>query len=494
MVKERDHRTSRPAVSSRSGTGDIRPGPGPGERWGEEPIVYRQSAVSWVPPARVRGGVRWYERVSETREDFIMITFLTLLTVLTTQCVLVSSAGCVGEEDVVVASSDYKYQPSCTNKHIGEALRANVGCRLVQTVVSLPWPNNTLVQQMTPTHISVSRCAGSCHGPGQTCLAREVSERRVEVMLGKCGVSVGTCDKECATVTVIDHLSCGCDCQLRSEDCSPQQVLRPEVCRCECRDGEGRRQCQEEGRAWSEDTCTCGCPLSLISQCAPGYQYDYNNTCSCLPTTALNQVQEEIILEEDVKRELDMFLGWEMILIIALGSLLIILSLIVVCLMIRLRTLRKKAACNTSLVPSTLSGQYFPCPDPCTDLTTQKNQKILSKPAQSSLSDSGSDRGKITDSSLCSEERDCHWTDSSESLSTVRNCQPVNLNTNLAIRSSPDTYTSYNNPASSNYNTVKIVYRSGEKCTELTCLMDPRNDPGQGQEVNITPNPLVYNM
>ena len=425
-----------------------------------------------------------------------MITFLVLTVVFTTQSSLASSADCGAEEAPVLVSSDYKYEPSCRNKHIAEALRANVGCRLVETVVSLPWPNTTLVQQMTPTHISVSRCAGSCHGPGQTCLAREVAERRVEVMLGKCGVAVGTCDKECAVVTVLDHLSCGCDCQLRAEDCSAQQVLRPEVCRCECRDQEGRRQCQEEGRAWSEDSCTCGCPLSLITQCGPGLEYDYNNTCSCLPSTTIQHAQGEVSLEEDVKRELDLFLGWEMILIITLGSLLIILSLIVVCLMIRLRTLRKKAGCHPSLVPSTLSGQYFPCPDPCTDLTSQ-SKKSLSK-GQNSLSDSGSERGKVTDSSLCSEERDCHWTDSSESLNTVRNCQPVNLNTNLAIRSSQDTYTSYNNqlsnPASSNYSTVKIVYRSGEKCTELTCLMDPRNDPQSGHQLNITPNPLVYNM
>ena len=426
----------------------------------------------------------------------MMVTTLPLLvTLLTSPSLLVSSADCGPEEPAVMVLGDYQYEASCRNKHISEALRANVGCRLVETVVSLPWPNSTLVQQMTPTHISVSRCAGSCHGPGQTCLAREVAERRVEVMLGKCGVSVGTCDKECAVVTVLEHLSCGCDCQLRSEDCSAQQVLRPEVCRCECRDQEARRSCQEEGRAWAEDSCTCGCPLSLIAQCGPGQQYDYNTTCSCLPTTSSSNTQQDLILEEDVRRELDLFLGWEMILIITLGSLLIILSLIVVCLMIRLRTLRKKAGCHPSLVPSTLSGQYFPCPDPCTDLSSQK--KVLGKQGQSSLSDSGSERGKVTDSSLCSEERDCHWTDSSESLNTVRNCQPVNLNTNLAIRSSQDTYTSFANPSpasGSNYNTVKIVYRSGEKCTELTCLMDPRNDPQPGRQLNITPNPLVYNM
>ena len=411
---------------------------------------------------------------------------VSLLTVLSVSLSSVRSEGgvCPGE-DLPLVHRDYKYEATCTNLHIGEALRANVGCRLVETVVELPWPNNTLVQQMTPTHILVSRCAGSCHGQGQTCLPTELSERKVEVMLGKCGVSVGTCEKECAVVEVVDHVSCGCDCQLTSDSCTAGQVMRPEVCRCECVDQEARRQCQEEGRAWSEGSCSCGCPLSLISNCEPGYHYDYNKTCSCLPsqstqTNLLNRAEEK---EEKV--ELEIFLGWEMILIIALGSLLIILSLIVVCLMVRLRSLRKKADCNSSLVPSTLSGQYFPCPDPCTDLSKQNNR---------SLSDSGSDRGKVTDSSLCSEERDCHWTDSSESLNTVRNCQPVNLNTNLAIRSSQDTYTSYNNPTASNYNTVKIVYKNGERCTELTCLMDPSSQASQHAPLNITPNPLVYNM
>lgn len=411
---------------------------------------------------------------------------LSLLVLYSLSSVRSEGSVCPGEDHPLV-HSQYSYEATCSNQHIGEALRANVGCRLVETVVELPWPNNTLVQQMTPTHILVSRCAGSCHGQGQTCLPTEQSKRKVEVMLGKCGVSVGTCEKECAVVEVVDHLSCGCDCQLSSSSCLTGQVMRPEVCRCECVDQEARRQCQEEGRAWSEQSCSCGCPLSLISNCDPGYHYDYNNSCSCVPSLdsrITNLIRQE---DQEVVVELELFMGWEMILIIALGSLLIILSLIVVCLLIRLRSLRRKAECNTSLVPSTLSGQYFPCPDPCTDLSKQNNR---------SVSESGSERGKVTDSSLCSEERDCHWTDSSESLNTVRNCHPVNLNTNLAIRSSQDTYSTYNNPAPSTYNTVKIVYKNGERCTELTCLMDPSKEAlsPQPEQLTITPNPLVYNM
>ena len=48
--------------------------------------------------------------------------------------------------------------------------------------------------------------------------------------------------------------------------------------------------------------------------------------------------------------------------------------------------------------------------------------------------------------------------------------------------------------SNSNYNTVKIVYTSGDRSTELTCLMDPSNSDNSAQ-YNITPNPMnVYSM
>ena len=56
-----------------------------------------------------------------------------------------------------VVSSQYEYQPTCSSSHITEALRSDVSCHPVPVVVSLPWPNVTDVQQMTPTHITVQR-------------------------------------------------------------------------------------------------------------------------------------------------------------------------------------------------------------------------------------------------------------------------------------------------------------------------------------------------
>ena len=38
------------------------------------------------------------------------------------------------------------------------------------------------------------RCEGGCHGH-HSCVPLTTEERRVSVMLGKCGLSVGKCDK-----------------------------------------------------------------------------------------------------------------------------------------------------------------------------------------------------------------------------------------------------------------------------------------------------------
>ena len=47
---------------------------------------------------------------------------------------------------------------SCSRAHITSALAEDVSCAPVPVVVSLPWPNVTGVQQMTPTHVAVTRC------------------------------------------------------------------------------------------------------------------------------------------------------------------------------------------------------------------------------------------------------------------------------------------------------------------------------------------------
>jgi len=426
-------------------------------------------------------------------------------------CSCSSSEKCEEESNLAVLTSSYTAHRTCSQQHIKDSLKSNIGCKPMTVVLELPWPNNTDIQQMTPTHIEVRRCEGGCHQTGHGCAALRTQVKKVPVMFGKCGMNVGKCEKECAHVTVEEHTECGCACELRREECaSDTHNFRPELCTCECRDTRAKRECLDQGRTWSEESCSCGCPLSMISECPEGFVYDYNTTCSCVAVIQTEDFAEtERRVEEEVK-ELGDILSWEMVIIIALVSILMLLSLITIILVIRLRTMRKKVNSNQSLVPSTLSGQYFPCSDPCSDLVSKKNLKNNLP----SLSDSDSERCRehLTDSSLCSEEKD-HWNElsegSSESLATVRqnrllsdNChqalrQPdqclesVRLNRNLAIRSRVGgSGTLQRGESPSNYNTVKIVYRNGEKTMELNCQMEP----SPNEQLNITTNPLVYNM
>ena len=352
--------------------------------------------------------------------------------------------------------------------------------------------------QMTPTHISVQRCEGGCHQASHGCVATRTREKKVAVMFGKCGLSVGKCEKECAHVSVEEHTECGCACALKAEDCaSAVHRFLPELCSCECRDTRARRECQDQGRTWSHHSCECGCPLALITQCPTGYTYNYNTSCSCESTYSAS-TYTPTILEQEIT-----VISWEIMIIITLVSILILLSLITMMLVIRLKTMRKSVNSNHSLVPSTLSGQYFPCTAPCSDLVGQR-KKGRDLPSLSG-SESEPCREHLTDSSLCSETEKDHWNQmsegSSESLATVRqnkilseNCQQalrqsdqclesVRLNRNLAIRSRVG-------DSPSNYNTVKIVYKNGERTMELNCQMEP----SQSELVNITSNLLAYSM
>ena len=64
---------------------------------------------------------------------------------------------CYQEDSFEMLNSEYSYLPVCSSQHISDALRSDVTCAPVPVVISLPWPNNTDVQQMTPTHITVQR-------------------------------------------------------------------------------------------------------------------------------------------------------------------------------------------------------------------------------------------------------------------------------------------------------------------------------------------------
>ena len=81
-----------------------------------------------------------------------------------------------------------------------------------------------------------------------------------------------------------------------------------------------------QGRTWSEESCTCGCPLASITGCEAGQEFDYSGSCSCVPAPGHGKVSSKEPGKDQSEGEA--VLGWEMVLIISLGSLLIILSTI----------------------------------------------------------------------------------------------------------------------------------------------------------------------
>ena len=254
----------------------------------------------------------------EMRPESILLVLLVMLKYSLT-------SGCT-EESV---SAKYSAQASCSGGHIGKALKAQAKCEPRMVVVQLPWPNSTMVgggvQQMTPTHVALMQCDGGCHRGSQGCIATATRTREVSVMVGKCGVSVGKCEKECATVTLEEHTKCGCGCHLDRLQCEHDGLhkFKKELCQCECKDVEAKRSCLEQGRTWEEDSCTCGCPAVL--SCTSGSVYSFT-TCMCEPEETNDLLTKEDRAPRSNKSSI--FSGEIIIIGVLLGLILIMLMII----------------------------------------------------------------------------------------------------------------------------------------------------------------------
>ena len=56
---------------------------------------------------------------------------------------------CEEESKLAVLRSSYTEDSKCSQKHIKDSLRSNIGCKPVTVVLELPWPNNTAIQQVS---------------------------------------------------------------------------------------------------------------------------------------------------------------------------------------------------------------------------------------------------------------------------------------------------------------------------------------------------------
>jgi len=214
--------------------------------------------------------------------------------------------------------------------------------------MALPWPNNTNVHQMTPTHVEVYQCDGGCHHSSKECKPTKTRVKKVPVILGKCGLGAGRCEKECAHTLIEEHLECGCECGIKKEECeSVTHKFRSETCGCECRDYEGKRKCLNQGRSWSDKTCSCGCPQD--NTCPVGISYD-DIECMCL--TAEKEITDKKISDDTIENEkVNDFMTREIIVIILLLVINICLLVMVASLCSRLVFLRKELRITTIANP-----------------------------------------------------------------------------------------------------------------------------------------------
>merc|ERR1712044_112201 len=98
------------------------------------------------------------------------------------------------ESDYSLSTSTFGFFQTCRSNHIKQALQKNIMCKPSPVIVKLPWPNNTDIQQMTPTHVEVLQCSGAGHRNNQGCVATQNKELKIPVMLGKCGINTGKCE------------------------------------------------------------------------------------------------------------------------------------------------------------------------------------------------------------------------------------------------------------------------------------------------------------
>ena len=190
---------------------------------------------------------------------------------------------------------------------------------------------------MSPTHVSVLQCGGSCHRSNHGCIAKKIQIKTVSVMLGKCGIERGKCDKECADVEVEEHTECDCACSLPESKCkSDIQEYNHDRCKCECKDIIGKRECLNQGKLWNENTCMCGCPA--VFSCSVGTKYS-NNTCAC--EVIEDQLEISQIEDNRIPRSNSFVkITWEVVIIGILCGIILILLMIIYLLLAKLRRLK----------------------------------------------------------------------------------------------------------------------------------------------------------
>ncbi len=171
-------------------------------------------------------------------------------------------------------------------------------------MVKLPLPADASIDEVIPSHVVVKRCAGVCHQGNvyHQCVPNTGSrvDRKVEVLFRRTD-SDGQGSLECSTVSVEEHESCKCGCDVEAVHCKDTQVriyvlnectecttifLSFQVydhhfCKCRCRDSDARAKCHAARirKFWDDANCRCVCRQEEYKECSTGFVFDPIDTC-----------------------------------------------------------------------------------------------------------------------------------------------------------------------------------------------------------------------
>jgi len=260
---------------------------------------------------------------------------------------------------------------ACSREHITQSLRGLAPCQPRDKVIPVPWPNNTDIHQLSPSHVVVRRCSGGCHTRA-SCVASSRVTRGVQVMMARCPVGGGKCDKECAMLQVQDELECECGCgQGEQEACaarSRSHLWSEESCQCRCRDQGARRDCGERpGSVWDDSSCSCICQGP--DTCHTGLEWS-ELTCACVPSLRLEEAAETSAVVREDRGSQDQSLVYrylqhhwvETIIIIVLSTTIVILLVTCIALIRRITHLKTMISSTKSSHVKVPPNLYSPCP------------------------------------------------------------------------------------------------------------------------------------
>merc|ERR1711976_263251 len=109
-----------------------------------------------------------------------------------------------------------------------------------------------------------------------------------------------------------------------------------------CADIQAKQECLNQGRTWSESSCSCQCPEDLSSlTCSLGDVWS-NVSCHCVPEDSLKILASEDRLPRSGTSVAPPFLSWQVITIIILLLLIFILIVTIFALISKLQAAKRR--------------------------------------------------------------------------------------------------------------------------------------------------------